>query len=253
MTEYDFANILLSGPCNLHCPHCIGLRFGSGALPNNLDEFPLRNLDYFVTLLRKFGIQQVSLTGINTEPQLYRHERALITRLRRSVPGVKLSLHTNGTMAFRKSATLSMYDRVTISIPSFRTDTYRAMTGSSRVPDLAAILKKLTVPDCKISVLVTDDNRHELRETMGRCAGLGIRRLVFRKLYGDRQEFDLFPEEKPDRYFGGNPVYLIDGMEVTIWDFERSQLHCLNLFSDGRVSSEYRLLQEDRGGQHVNV
>ena len=76
-----------------------------------------------------------------------------------------------------------------------------------------------------------------------RCRELGISRMVFRKLYGETRQWNLFPDLSPTRYFGGNPVYEIDGMEVTLWDFSASCVRCLNLFSDGSISAEYELAE----------
>jgi len=93
----------------------------------------------------------------------------------------------------------------------------------------------------KISTLVTLDNRREISEIISRCKELAVRRLVLRRLYGETQPEDFFPGCAPVRLFAGNPVYDVDGLEVTVWDFARSTLRCLNLFSDGTISREYRL------------
>lgn len=238
MKRYAFANILLSGPCNLRCPDCIGHTLKQRAFPRNLEQFPLHGLETFTQELIRFGIHQVSLTGTNTEPQLYRHETALIRYLRRRVPGVRISLHTNGTMALKKMAVFNRYDRAAISFPSFDPDTCRAMTGSPAVRDLAKILDRAAIP-VKISTLVTPHNRDEIPAMIARLRNLGVRRMVLRKRYGKTAPLAFFPETAPKRWFGGNPVYDIDGMEVTLWNFERSRLDCLNLFSDGTVTHQY--------------
>ncbi|MBN2381959.1 radical SAM protein [bacterium] len=250
MTRYAFASILLSGSCNLRCPDCIGRSNGFDGLPSNVSEFPLRGLDRFIDLLTRHKINQISLTGTNTEPQLYRYEPELLTLLRSSLPGVRVSLHTNGTMALRKSAIFNAYDRVTVSLPSFRPETYARMTGSTVMPDWSSIFKMATVP-LKVSVLITDDNRDELDQIMERCQAEGIRRLVFRQLYGASNKIDPLYGKRPVRYFGGNPVYRCGNMEITVWDFRRTRLSCFNLFSDGRISAEYTLM--GRGGQHGSV
>jgi len=67
---YDFANILFAGPCNLRCPYCIGKQVDQALNRNNLDEFPLRNVDTFTALLRRHRIRQVILTGTTTDPAL---------------------------------------------------------------------------------------------------------------------------------------------------------------------------------------
>lgn len=235
-----FANILLTGACNQCCPHCIGHALTARALPDNLDRFPLLNIEPFLDLLVREGIREISLTGTNTDPQLYSHEATLQDRLRDRLPGVRLSLHTNGRLALAKIEVFNHYDRATISVPSFRPETIRRMTGCDGGPNLAAILRRAMIP-VKISTLITQHNRREISEIISRCRELGVRRLVLRRLYGETQPEDFFPGCAPVRLFAGNPVYDADGLEVTVWDFARSTLRCLNLFSDGTISREYRL------------
>ena len=238
--SYDFANILFSGQCNLRCPYCIGQSALLQEMPDNLQVFPLAGLEPFVTALQQHTVCQISLTGTNTDPQLYRYEARLIAYLRDRIPGVKLALHTNGQLARKNMATFNLYDRATISIPSFRPETYQALTGSARMPELRAILRTARIP-IKISTILTGRNADEIPEIIERCRALSISRLVLRKPYNDTRQWRLFPHASPIRHFGGNPVYDIDGLEVTVWDFAASTTRCLNLFSNGTISDEYRI------------
>ncbi|MBD3309472.1 radical SAM protein [candidate division KSB3 bacterium] len=240
MTTYAFANILFSGRCNLRCPYCIGQSQPLQAMPDNLQSFPLKGLERFIEEVQRHGISQISLTGTNTDPQLYAHEVQLIDYLRQAVPGVKISLHTNGRRVLHNLEVFNRYDRATISLPSFIPETCRKMTGSARVLELGKIVEGASIP-IKISTLITGHNICEIPAILARCREVGIHRMVLRKLYGDPREWNLFPDHTPIRYFGGNPVYELDGMEVTIWDFSASQVRCLNLFSDGTISQEYQL------------
>jgi pyruvate-formate lyase-activating enzyme len=238
--SYRFANILLSGPCNLRCPYCIG-----GCLPdrgNNLGEFPLRGLDAFTRALAREGIREVSLTGTNTEPLLYRHPRALTRALRRAVPGVRLSLHTNGVLAEEKLDVVHLFDRVCVSFPSFRPDTFRKMTGGGAAFDLAALVARLSIP-VKVSTTVNEDNADEVHEIIEGCARAGVRRLSLRRVFGPTAgaALPLLADHEPVARFGGNPVYRLHDVEVTVWDFGSSELRCLNLFADGTVSDDYLL------------
>lgn len=244
MEAYDFANILLSGRCNLNCPCCIGHSLKQQSMPDNLNLFPLKGLDDFIDAIRHHGVTQVSLTGTNTEPQLYRFEVELLGYLREKISGVQVSLHTNGTLVLQKIGLFNLYDRATLSLPSFDPETYRTMTGSARVPDLEEIMRQSKIP-LKISTLITEHNSAQVPFITSRCRSLGIRRMVLRKLYGETRPWDPFPHLQPVRYFGKNPVYDIDGMEITVWDFSRSELRCLNLFSDGSISREYELTRRN--------
>ncbi len=238
--SYDFANILLSGPCNLRCPYCIGRQVDPRFNHDNLDEFPPRNLEAFAGLLWQHGVRQVVLTGTNTDPQLYRHESRLIAWLRENIPGAQLALHTNGQLAMKKMAVFNLYDRVCLSFPSFNPDTYARMTGSRRVPDVAAILRESRVP-VKVSCVLDEANVGELASFLSRCRALGVRRAVLRQLYGDTRQWDLPAGLRPVGSYRRNPVYDWDGMEVTYWRFEDTTSTSLNLFSDGSISSGYLL------------
>lgn len=246
MKPYTFANILFSGRCNLRCPYCIGHNQKLQAMPDNLQTFPLKGLEHFVEQLQEHGIMQISLTGTNTDPQLYGYEWELMAYLRKCIPGVKIALHTNGLLALRKIEIFNHYDRVTISLPSFQPETYRQLTGGSQVLDLAAIVGVAKIP-LKISTILTEHNINEIPQMISRCRDLGISRIVLRRQYGDTRDWLLFPKQKPARFFGGNPVYELDGTEVTIWDFSRSTVGCVNLFSDGTISGEYQLTGEHAG------
>ena len=240
---YDFANILFSGRCNLRCPYCIGHNQNLRRMPENLDRFPLAGLDTFIEELQRHGVRQISLSGVNTDPQLYKHEAELIAMLRREISQVKISLHTNGLLALKKIETFNLYDRASISFPSFKPEVYQAMTGASRMLDLEAIVNVATIP-LKISTLLTEENIEEVRSLIDRCRELGISRMVLRKLYGETRQWDLFPGQSPIRSFGGNPVYELGGMEVTLWDFSASSVRCLNLFSNGSISPEYQIAEK---------
>jgi MoaA/NifB/PqqE/SkfB family radical SAM enzyme len=194
-------------------------------------------------MLAQTGVRQVTLTGTNTDPQLYRHEEALIDYLRKHVLGAQLNLHTNGTLALRRMATFNRYDRATVSLASFDVETCRRMTGRAKVLDLAAIVSAAQIP-IKISTLVTEHNIAEIPVIIARCRSLGIRRMVLRHRHPDPVGTPLFPRlgrGRLVRFYGGNPVFDVDGLEVTIWDFGGSSLSCLNLFSDGTIDGDYML------------
>ena len=270
--KYDFANILFAGPCNLRCPYCIGQQIDSMLSRNNLKEFPLRNLEKFVNLLRQHRITEVVFTGTTTDPQLYRHEARLLTWLRQQLPpsndehgimndelppdssfiihhsssNARYSLHTNGQLALRKMAVFNQYDRVCVSFPSFNPETYRKMMGSSRVPDLAEIVRQAEVP-VKVSAVINEHNVGEVDEFLERCGEIGIKRLVFRRLYGDTREWPILGNLAQKSTYRHNPVYDYHGMEVTYWGFDKSSSTSLNLFSDGTISGKYLLAQAGRG------
>jgi MoaA/NifB/PqqE/SkfB family radical SAM enzyme len=242
MPPYQFANILFGGPCNLRCPYCIGRQLNPAFSRNNLNDFPLRNLDAFTALLRQHGIVQITFTGATTDPQLYHHEARLMAWLRRRLPTVQISLHTNGQVALSKMDIVNQYDRLCISFPSFNPGTYQKMTGSRHVPNLAQILQQARVP-VKISAVVDEHNAAEIPDFLAHCRAMGVRRVVLRRLYGDSRRWPVVDHLPQVSTFCGNPVYTYHGMEITWWDFERAAGASLNLFSNGVISPHYLLAQ----------
>jgi molybdenum cofactor biosynthesis enzyme MoaA len=244
---YDFANILFSGHCNARCPFCIGRQVDPHLNKDNLYLFPPRNLDKFLGIVWQHQVKQMILTGTNTDPQLYQYEERLIRLLREQTPpGTRLVLHTNGRLASHKMEIFNQYDRASVSLPSFDPAIYRRMMGVPHPPDLGAILRLSTIP-VKISCVVCDENAFEIGHFLERCQATGVKRLVLRKLYGERRSWDeLLPEEvalTKIRGFRGNPVCSYQGMEVTLWDFETTASTSLNLFSSGLISDQYILKQ----------
>ncbi len=244
--SYDFANILFAGRCNARCPFCIGRQVDSRLNVSNLDAYPPANLDEFVEMIRHFAIRQIVFTGTTTDPQLYRHEARLLDYLRSELhPESQFSLHTNGRLALGKLAIFNSYDRVCISFPSFDEATYRRVMGVAHVPDLDEIVRRATVP-VKVSCVVTEANRREIPDFLRRCQEIGIERLVLRKLYGEQRAWnDLLDWGRlgliSQGTYRANPVYHLGGLEVTLWDFDRTESRSLNLFADGTISGAYRL------------
>ena len=246
---YDFANILFAGPCNQRCPYCIGQQVDPALNRNNLDEFPLRNLDAFVALLRQHLVRQIVLTGTTTDPQLYRYEARLIRWLREQLPGAQLSLHTNGQLALAKMDVFNRYDRATVSFPSFDPDTFEKMAGTRRIPDLSAIVRAARFP-VKVSCIINEHNAGQVDEFLARCHEIGVRRLVFRQLYGDTRRWEILSHLTPVAFYRHNPMYDYHSMEVTYWNFCRTTSTSLNLFSDGSISTEYLLTRQGPQNQY---
>ncbi|NJN98139.1 MAG: hypothetical protein HC875_30670 [Anaerolineales bacterium] len=116
--------------------------------------------------------------------------------------------------------------------------------GSSRVPDLAEIVRQARVP-VKVSCVINEHNHGELAAFLDQCGAIGIKRVVLRYLYGETRSWTL-----PDRLmlrsvYRSNPVYDYHGMEVTLWRFDQTASTSLNLFSNGVISPHYLLTQAE--------
>lgn len=236
---FDFANILFAGPCNRDCPFCIGRQMPDEVNVSNLDLYPLRGQEAFVEAVNREGVCQIVFTGTVTDPSLYRHQGRLLAHLRERVHGrAEYSLHTNGVLALARMDEFNQYDRACLSFPSFDPDTYSKMMGSRRVPDLAAIVRAARIP-VKVSCIVNEHNVGELDTFLARCRDAGVRRVVLRRLFGETRAWNVLPGRVPAGRFRGNPVYDLDGLEVTYWDFDETGLRSLNLFADGTLGTSY--------------
>lgn len=237
----DFANILFAGPCNRRCYYCIGKQLPERVNVDNLDLFPLKGLDRFIAEVNARGIREIVLTGTVTDPQLYRHEARLLATLREKVrTGARYALHTNGALALGKLDVFNQYDRVCLSFPSFVAETYQRQMGSRQVPDLERIVACSSVP-VKVSCVLDRHNAPEVPEFLAECRRIGIKRLVFRKIQGSQDHWDLFRDLPVTRHFRNNPVYDYHGVEVTYWEFERASCESINLFADGTIGTSYLL------------
>jgi molybdenum cofactor biosynthesis enzyme MoaA len=237
----DFANILFAGPCNRRCYYCIGEAMPERVNVDNLDRFPPLGIDAFVDAVNRLDIKEIVFTGTVSDPQLYRHESALLALLRDRVQtGARYSVHTNGVLALRKMDVFNQYDRACISFPSFDPATYARQMGSDRVPDLARIVERATIP-VKVSCVLDEHNVGEVEEFLRRCRNIGIRRVVLRRIFGDERTWPVLRGTEPARQYRGNPVYDVDGMEVTYWNFDAAASTSINLFADGTLGSSYLL------------
>lgn len=243
---FHFANLLFAGQCNARCYFCVGHQIDLRRVPPNLAEYPPHGLGRFLELIREHSIPEVVLTGINTDPLLYRPLDRLLETLRRELPaGVRLGLHTNGRLALTRMDLVRRCDKVCLSLPSFDPAVYRAVMGVPGPPDVERIQALSGLP-LKLSCVVVEQNRDQVESYLQRCRDLDIRRVVLRKLLGERRSWsELLPGnwDRPAREHLGCPVFDIDGLEVTLWDFSRTQAKSVNLFSHGEITEKYLLME----------
>jgi hypothetical protein len=120
------------------------------------------------------------------------------------------------------------------------------MMGPGGVPDLEGILRAARIP-VKVSCVLDDPNLPEVDGFLARCARIGVKRVVLRRLFGDRRPFRVLEGRRPVRSFRGNPVFEVAGMEVTLWDFDAATCRSVNLFPDGTLGRDYLLTETGAG------
>jgi len=240
MSSYDFANVLFAGPCNRTCLFCIGKSVDNALNQNNLHLFPPKNWQQFCNTVHEFSIPELIFTGTTTDPHLYNYERQLIELSRTMLPNVKISVHTNGVLSLKKIDTFNMYDRATVSLPSFDTGVYQKVMGRGRPIDLRQLLQQATIP-VKISTVITEHNIATMTDFLNQLSDLGIHRVALRHLFEDDRRWNLFDDIEPVSYYRNNPVYLYRGMQVTYWHFDTTESRSINLFANGTISDKYLL------------
>jgi len=192
--------------------------------------------------MKETNTTKIIFTGTRTDPQIYKYEKELVHLFRASLPGVHISLHTNGVNALQKLDTFNLYDSCTLSFNSFNPITYEKLHGTKMNVDLKTIILKAKMP-IKLSCILTEENVSEVEDYINSARDLGVRRVAFRHVYGKTPfpSVPLFQTTTPISHHCSNPVYDFDGIQVTHWMFDSTSGKSLNLFSDGTLSEVYLL------------
>lgn len=116
--------------CNLRCGYCMpqdGVAFEDRSEHLSSDQ-----IDMVARQAHRIGVRHFKLTG--GEPTVRSDLEEIVGRLAR-LPGVDLSMTTNGTRLARRAASLrdAGLDRVTISLDSLDEDRFASMTGGGRL------------------------------------------------------------------------------------------------------------------------
>lgn len=229
-----FGNIHLSGPCNRSCYFCIGQHMQSLESIDILDTWPLPGLDEFFAQCRERKVQEVNVTGTNTDPLLYAYVRTLLSRIRNE--GFVVGVRTNAATGL---GALDLVDKGSASIHSLDPAIYRAIMGSGHPPDVADLVRRL--PRIKVNIVLCPENRGEdLLRTIHGVIASGVRKVNLREPYGQPHQGDPLANSVPqvaERY--GMPVYEVRGAEVMYWDVHYVEVESVNLYANGTVSETY--------------
>jgi cyclic pyranopterin phosphate synthase len=151
--------ISVTDQCNFRCVYCMP-REVFGPDYNFLKQSQLlsfEEIERTVRILREHGVQKVRLTG--GEPLLRRHIERLIEKLA-AIPGIDLTLTTNGALLERKAKSLfnAGLKRVTVSLDSMDDAVFKAMNDAdfpvSRVLDGISAAADAGLTPVKINMVV---------------------------------------------------------------------------------------------------
>lgn len=209
---------------------------------NNLDVFPLANLDVFVEECNKRGINEINITGSNTDPLMYKHLPALREYLDAHIPNLIFGLRTNGVLATRRPDLVRLFDNFSVSITSFDPDLYRLTMGMGTPPDIKAIMKDAGDIPIKLNVVMTPETVEsgDILKTLEIASSLGVPVVNLREPYGQPHIGD--PLEGKLKRVGtvlGMPEYNINGMQVVVWDVHYVEVESINLYANGEISTDY--------------
>lgn len=205
---------------------------------NSLDNWPLRGLTEFIQECQKRKIKEVNLTGTNTDPLLFQHHNSLEKTLIKAIPGVKLGIRTNGALILSKPEVWKLYDKASITFPSFNKDIYTKQMGKGSVPDLERILSLDGPKSIKINIVLGEELT-DLEDTLNRLSDLNIQKVNLREPYGQPHIGNPLKDLMPVRRVYGMPLYIWKGMEVLYWDVHYVHVESVNLYANGRISIEY--------------
>ncbi len=238
-----FGNIHLSGPCNRSCYFCIGQNMMALDPYNNLNTWPLLNIDKFVAECIERNITDINVTGSNTDPLLYKHLPELVRYIRSHIPHARLGLRTNGVLALQNMELWNLFDKASISVTSFNHDFYAATMGQGTPPPFQSIMRKSFYADIKANVVLCPETVEsgDIFSTLNHLANLGVCRTNIREPYGQPHIGDPLAagEEKEYKRIHNMPVYKWMGMDVTYWDVHYVEVESVNLYANGIISTTY--------------
>jgi hypothetical protein len=205
---------------------------------NNLNQFPLNNIDVFINKCIEKGVQEINITGTNTDPLIYSHHRELCETLKTNIKGCKLGIRTNGVLAIEKKYVWDLYDKVSFSITSFDRAIYLKTMGKGLPPSIESIMDIVKIP-IKINIVLCPEilTNGDIFRTLDKLQTIGIKRVNIREPYG--QPHIGSPLKDPYKFIYGMPCYKYYDMDVVYWDVHYVEVESINLYANGKVSEDY--------------
>lgn len=241
--DHWFGNIHLSGPCNRSCYFCIGQHMQDLDPLINLDTWPLDNLGEFVRECKEKNVNEVNVTGSNTDPLLYKHTKKLRKRLDSEFDNLKMGIRTNGILAFEKPEIIDQYDKGSFSITTFDPDLYKKTMGQGTPPNVEEIVQSWPEMDWKANVVLCPETvvEKDILKSIEKFQKRGVKKVNLREPYGQPPLGNPLQEwgfEKDGEHFG-MPYYMFGDLEVTYWDVHTVHVESVNLYANGEVSITY--------------
>lgn len=253
---YSFANINMLGPCNLDCFFCLGKDLPEVGVENQLrDHFSeWRGLGRYLDQCKSYGIQNIYLTGFNTDPLIYRHLEELVDYLQDQA-GFCVGIRTNGVAAKNKIDIINRCRKsVSYTLLSRSPAVLEQIAGRAVIPDFDSVFRGVQIPQ-RVATVVTRQNKDEVLDLIEftsrypQIKYFQVRRVStetrFDRLRGDILAFEELLEEVRGKGFSQSgdfekaPIFNIYGVPVTFWRTVETSVNSINYFTNGVMSDQY--------------
>ena len=260
-----FANINFIGKCNAKCYFCVG----NEAMHVNNNYFCLKwqmfsNLDKFLKLCKENDINKLYLTGLNTEPSLYKYIDLFVYFLKSR--GFKVGIRTNGLKILNYKGLFN--DEVSISIHSLD-DSTNKLIGIDTV-DLDSLIKNLKGVNHRYAILINRYNKEQVLSLINTLIenDKDLSYIQLRQMCTDYNQDFYEPDIKAFDYVEnliktcddfkcirnlfGNDCYSYKGKEICMWKPLSSDVNSFNYFIDGKISTNYFVIESYNDYEKIN-
>lgn len=260
--KYTFANINLLGKCNVDCFFCLGkdiedILCKQNQLKTHFSQWA--RFQEFLDLCRKNEIQNLYLTGQNTDPLLYPWLEELVNFIQ--AQGFNCGVRTNGFLALRPEsirALQAMKEEVGYSVHTLNPVTQKMILGRSDLPDWTGILS-LPVKKTRASLVLNRCNEAEFFDILKFLSGFPqVKYIQVRRISTDTREALLMPDMAAfervytkvreifpmmRKFATDVEEYEIYGKPIDFWRTVKTSANSMNYFSDGTISDLYFVIE----------
>lgn len=254
-----FANINLLGPCNVDCYFCLGKDIDEVWKEQNQTNIHFSkwdNLEEYLTKCVEANIENIYITGQNTDSLIYKYLSELIDYLQIKWE-FNVGIRTNGYLASKKLDIINKCQRsVGYSIHSLDPETNWKIMRRKDIPDWDKLLDD--TKQSRVSIVVNRHNEQEIDDIVKYISGYSnVKYIQARRICTDTREDWLYPdteayERVAERYaktyeethkFYGAPCYQVNGKEITFWRTVKTSIGSFNYYTDGSYTDDYFVIE----------
>ena len=261
--KYTFANINLLGKCNVDCFFCLGKDIEDILCKQNqlkVHYAEWLNFPAFLERCKAEGIQNIYLTGQNTDPLLYPWLQNLVHCIQSE--GFSCGVRTNGFLALKPEnikALQAMQEEVGYSIHTLNPITQKMILGRSDVPLWQTILQIPDIKKVRVSLVVNRCNESEFFDILKFLSQFKqVRYIQVRRISTDTREKLLMPDMAAfervytkvreifplkRKFVSDAEEYEIYGKPVDFWRTVKTSANSINFFTDGTISDLYFIVE----------